>query len=416
VLQPLDTSLLLVERAPARPDSARDWRFELLDPKGAVVWQLEAPREARQLAPRDEWLIKRVYPRVSSLLATPGPRRFELGIAWEDARVTFEISAKKENSKWSVVEVARAPWSPPTEAAPSKVLPASPIALRQLPTVELDDWAAFPSERGAVLAFEPSASGALRLVRRSARREYEQLELDSSGATTRAAKVAGLSTLRFVPHWTALSDRRWLAVQPGDGPEPSRAWIVDGDTCVARELPEFPDWKAVATARTTKGFVVLNRDMDDAADPALASFDAAGKLIWRIERGRREPPSESESGSHQLPALEGAWNVAVGPDGEIYVLALTEGPIQVLDEQGGLRSRIALPTVLKSLTTFGDLHVDPQGAVLVGAGNSEVAHNLRRPPRRPSGRSPCRRRKLQRRTVASDRARRTQRRASSDDA
>jgi hypothetical protein len=368
VLQPLDTSLLLVERAPARPDSAHDWRFELLDPKGAVVWQLEAPREARQLAPRDEWLIKRVYPRASSLLATPGPRRFELGIAWEHTRVTFEISAEKEYSKWSVVEVARAPWSPLTEAAPSKVLPASPIALRQLPTVELDDWAAFPSERGAVLAFEPSVSGALRLVRRSARREYEQLELDSSGATTRVAKVAGLSTLRFVPHWTPLSDGRWLAVQPGDGAERSRAWIVDGDTAKARELPDFLDWSCVTAARTSTGFVLLNRDLDDAADPALASFDAAGKLIWRIERGRREPPSEPDAEPRELPELDGAWHVGQGPDDSMCLLGWQDGPVQVLDSHGWLRSRIELPTELSSPTAILDLQVDPSGAVLVYAG------------------------------------------------
>lgn len=373
VLQPLDTSLLLVERAPARPDTSSYWRFELLDPRGAVVWQLEAPREARQPAPRDEWITRRVRPYVSSLLATPGPRRFELGIAWENARVTFEISAQKENSKWSVVEVARAPWSPPTEAAPSTAPPASPIALKQLPTVELDDWAAFPNERGAVLAFEPSAAGALRLVRRSARREYEQLELDASGATTRTATVTGLSTQRFVPHWTALSNGRWLAVQPGDGAERSRAWIVDGDTANARELPEFPDWRCVTAARTSTGFVVLKRDLDDAADPALASFDAAGALIWRIERERREPPIAHDAESRELPELDGAWHVAVGPDDALYVLASPEGPIQVLDDQGCLRSRIELPTVLRTLTTFGDLHVDPQGAVLVRAGESHDA-------------------------------------------
>jgi len=368
VLQPLDTSLLLVERAPERPDTSLYWRFELLDPHGAVAWGLQAPREPSQYWPAEALMTECEYPRVSSLLATPGPRRFELGIAWENARVTFEVSAKKQNSKWSVVEVARAPWKPATEAAPSTVPPASPIALKQLPTVEFDDWAAFPNERDAVLAFEPSASGALRLVRRSARREYEQLELDASGATTRTAKVTGLSTQRFVPHWTALSNGRWLAIQPGDGAERSRAWIVDGDTATARDLPEFPDWKCVAAARTSTGFVVLKRDLDDAADPALASFDAAGSLTWRIEHERREPPIAPDAESRERPKLDGAWHVAVGPDDSIYSLGYVDAPIQILDSHGWLRSRIELPTELKSPTTILDLHVEASGALLVCAG------------------------------------------------
>jgi hypothetical protein len=336
-LQPPDTGLLLVQLSKLGDDTDRGAWFKLLDESGAVVWELDKPWLPALDRESIDGIRQHSRPSELAILGCPGPRQFEVGLAAESARVTYEIRAATGPRNWTVVEVARAPWRSSFRFPPPSVTPA-PLALAPLEMIELDEWAAFATGRTVVAAFSPEPSGAVTEVCWTKPWRYE-LRSSASKTRTRITRISGLPQDRCIRQWTALSDHRWLAVANRRHGERASAWIVDGSSGAADELTGLPDWTAPKTERLEDGFVAVSGGRRSGTEPTLMAFDRCGELRWRVRALARDS-AEGSLGA----AIDGEIvDLAVGPDHTIYLLDSARAQVHRVDARGERLSSITLP-------------------------------------------------------------------------
>jgi hypothetical protein len=359
-VQPPDTGLLLVQLSKLADDKNRGAWFKLLDESGAVVWELDKPWLPALDRESIDGIRQQARPSELAILGCPGPRQFEVGLAADRARVTYEIRAATGPRTWTAVEVARAPWRSSFRFLPPSVTP-TPLALVPLEIIELDEWAVFATGRTVVVALHPEPSNTLTEVCWTKPWKYE-LRSTASKSRTRITRISGLPQDRCIRQWTALSDHRWLAVTNRRRGERASAWIVDGASGVADELTGLPDWIAPQTERLEDGFVALSGGRGSGAEPTLMAFDRCGEPRWQL----RAFAAESGEAPLSAPRVEDIVDLAVGPDHTIYLLDSDRAQVHCVDVHGERLSSIELPPATsEDKRRFTQLRAAPDGRLLV---------------------------------------------------
>lgn len=296
-------------------------RFVLLDEDWNEVWRLDVPDDYTALENHERFALW----DTGAILAT-GRNSFEVRLVREDLHLEFRVWQDPDApTGWSVAEVDRQPFVPPTPALVQ--LEAQDLELVHLGSVQLgketDPKAATIRD---VRAFGVERDGQLSFVRSEGHRQPDRLlTLDATGALLREQQFPELDLGEEAwLSWTFLGEGVYLVTSESlesvdDAPFP--AWTVDVDKGLVHRLADLPDGFNRAEGIDGGGFVaIVDRD-------EVARYAPDGTLLWRREGiPRAAPQTNAYSVNFE--------DLAVTTEGRVAVLEFSSKQVLIFELDG----------------------------------------------------------------------------------